>query len=335
MPQESAEAAALWILHAHTQEAFFVSPILTITSPEKRCGKTTLLSIIGAMSPRPLPFSNCTPAVLFRAVEKFRPTVLIDEADTFLRGKQADPELRGLINSGHTRAAAFVLRTVGDSHEPVKFTTWAPKVISLIGNLPETLEDRSIVLRMRRRASHERIERLRAERLSELSPIVRKAARWAVDHFEKLKESDPPVPDEIASDRARDNWRPLLTIADTAGGPWPKRARRAAVSLSTTESAVESYGVLLLQDIRELFERDRADRLSSSEIIRALTDLEERPWAEYHDGKPLTPPRLAKMLRPFEITPDTIRTEGKTAKGYHREKFKDAWGRYLGGYFKA
>ena len=331
MPEEDAVAAALWVLHAHAQEAFFVSPILAITSPEKRCGKTTLLSIIKGMSPRALPFSNCTPAVLFRAVEKFRPTVLIDEADTFLRGKQADPELRGLINSGHTRTAAFVLRTVGDSHEPVKFTTWAPKVISLIGNLPETLEDRSVVLRMRRRAAHERIERLRADRLSELSPIARKAARWAADHFDTLKEMDPLVPDEIVSDRAQDNWRPLLAIADAVDGPWLKRARRAAVSLSSTESAVESYGVLLLQDIREVFEREQTDRLSSFEIIRALTDLEERPWTEYHDGKPLTPPRLAKMLRPFEITPYTIRTEGKTAKGYHREKFKDAWGRYLGG----
>ena len=136
-------ATALWILHAHAHDAAFISPLLAIMSPEKRCGKTTLLHLIGPMVPRPLTTSNITSAALFRAVEKYRPTLLVDEADSFLRDKE---ELRGVLNSGQSKATAFVIRTVGDDHEPRRFSTWAPKVVALIGNLPDTLEDRSIVI---------------------------------------------------------------------------------------------------------------------------------------------------------------------------------------------
>jgi hypothetical protein len=141
-------ATALWLLHTHAHEAARVSPILAASSPEKRCGKTTLLTLLLGLARRPLPASNITTAALFRAVEKFQPTLLIDEADTFLRERE---ELRGIINSGHGRATAIVIRTVGDDHEPRTFSTWAPKAIALIGDLPPTLEDRSIVLTLRRR----------------------------------------------------------------------------------------------------------------------------------------------------------------------------------------
>ena len=88
-----------------------------------------------------------TAAALFRAVEQFRPTLLVDEADTFLRDRD---DLRGVLNSGHLRASAVVVRTVGDEHEARLFSTWAPKAVALIGTLPDTLADRSIILSMRR-----------------------------------------------------------------------------------------------------------------------------------------------------------------------------------------
>lgn len=330
MADESVSAVALWILHTYALEAFFVSPILAITSPEKRCGKTTLLTVLSALSLKALPSSNCTSSVLFRAVEKFRPTLLIDEADTFLLGKTADPELRGIINSGHTRMTAYVLRSVGDDFEPRRFSTWAPKAVALIGDLRGTMGDRSITIRMRRRGPGEKVERLRADRLRALEPIQGQAARWAADHLKELHQADPEVPEEIASDRAQDNWRPLLAIADEAGGEWPAKARKAATKLCESESAIESYGVLLLHDVRDLFQREGVDRLNSADIVHALVALEERPWSDSHDGKPLTPPRLARLLRPFEIAPKTIRqADGKTPKGYHLEQFEDAFSRYL------
>ena len=161
-PDHVAEACTLWVLHTHAIDAARISPLLAITSPEKRCGKTTLECLLSKLTHRPLPAANISPAALFRAVEKWQPTLLIDEADTFLRGND---ELRGIINSGHTRDTAFVIRTVGDDHEPARFSTWGPKAIALIGTLPPTLHDRSIVIRLRRKKPDEKVQRLEMDKL--------------------------------------------------------------------------------------------------------------------------------------------------------------------------
>ncbi|MDZ4344010.1 MAG: toprim domain-containing protein, partial [Candidatus Binatia bacterium] len=156
---ESARAVALWIVHCWALDACDISALLGVISPTKRCGKTTLLEIVGMIAPRAVSASNITAAALFRIVEKFSPTLLVDEADTFLADND---ELRGVINSGHRRSSAFVVRTVGDDHEPRLFKTWAPKAVALIGKLSATLEDRAIVIAMRRRAPGEIVARLRS-----------------------------------------------------------------------------------------------------------------------------------------------------------------------------
>jgi putative DNA primase/helicase len=137
-------ATALWIIHCHAFTAFTVTPRLAITSPEKQCGKTTLLDLLSVLVPRPLLTANVGAAAVFRAIDKAQPTLLIDEADTFLR---ANDELRGILNSGH-RQGGSTLRCVGDSHEPRVFTTWAPAAIAMIGKLPDTLEDRAVAVRL-------------------------------------------------------------------------------------------------------------------------------------------------------------------------------------------
>ncbi len=208
----AATALALWITHAHAHDAFQISPILAVTSPEKRCGKTTLLELISSLVPRPLPSSSITAASLFRAVDRFEPTLLIDEADTFLKDRE---ELRGILNSGHRRTLAKIVRTVGDQHEARLFSTWAPKAIALIGKLPDTLADRSIEVRMQRRTEDEHVERLRLDRLDELEPLRRRIWTWAQKNQEQLQAADPSLPDGL-HDRARDNWRPLVSVADLA-----------------------------------------------------------------------------------------------------------------------
>ena len=131
-------AVALWVLFAHAHDAFSVSPRLALTSPQKRCGKTTALWLLQCLVPRPLPAANITAAALFRSVEIASPTVLVDEADSFLAGHD---ELRGILNSGHSRASCYVIRTVGDDYTPTTFKTWAPLVMAMIGSLPDTLAD--------------------------------------------------------------------------------------------------------------------------------------------------------------------------------------------------
>jgi putative DNA primase/helicase len=324
--QSAAIAVVLWVLHTHALDAAWFTPRLAITSPTKRCGKTLLLEILEHLGCKALNVANITAAALFRAVEKFRPTLLVDEADTFLVDKE---ELRGVLNSGHRRNGT-VVRTVGDKHEVRVFSTYAAVAIAMIGRLPDTLADRSIPVSLRRRRREEKVRRFRADRVRELEVLCRKATRWALDSLVDLKEADPEVPPEL-HDRAADNWRPLLAIADAAGGDWPARARQAAQELSGAAPAEEdeSVGTLLLGDLRTIFEETGEPALFTQLILYSLSERDDRPWAEWKADKPLTGVQLAKLLRPFCIRPKQIRIGKESKKGYEQAWFEDAFARYL------
>jgi putative DNA primase/helicase len=323
LPKGAAEVIALWVLHAHAHDCFGISPVLAITSPTPECGKTTLLTLLGGLVPRACPASNITAAALFRAVERWRPTLLIDELDTFLKSSD---ELHGILNSGHQRSTAFVLRTTGDDHEPRQFRTWAPKAVALIGKLPPSLASRGIHIELRRKTASESVERLRSDRLDHLELLLRQAVRSVTDNAISLHAADPMIP-EALSGRAADNWRPLIAIADLAGGEWPARARRIAQELGGR--AEQTAGVVLLEDIRRVFVEGGIDRLPSEELAKKLSKMEDRPWPEFHQGRPITPRQIAKLLEPFGVRPGTIRRGGGTAKGYKQEDFRDPFMRYL------
>jgi hypothetical protein len=328
LDQTAADAAALWIVHSHAIDVAYVSPRLAITSPEMRCGKTTLLTVLSPLVARPLPAANMTKATMFRAIEAARPTLLIDEADSFVGD---DDELRGIINAGHCRATAKVLRTVEtpDGYEVREFAVWGPIVLAAIGHLPDTIDDRSIKIAMRRRRPDASIERLRLDRIEQYRPLAQRAARWATDHLNALRAADPAVPGEL-HDRAADNWRPLFAIADAIGGTWPERARKAATELSGESDDQGSMRVALLTDIRAAFAAKAVDRLASEDLVAYLASLDERPWPEYRGGKPITKTQIARLLAPLRISPGTIRLpDGRTAKGYYRRAFDDAFAQYL------
>jgi len=330
---ETAHATALWCAMTWLISTVHVAPLAVITAPEKRCGKTQLLNVIGKLAYRPLPTSNATGAALFRAIEKWGPTVLIDEVDTFMRENE---ELRGIVNSGHTRDTAFVLRTVGDAFEPRQFSTWGAKALCGIGNLPETIMDRAVVLRLRRKLKTEHVERLRHAAPGSFDILRRKLARWTADNADQISRARPDLPNAL-HDRAQDNWEPLLAIADATGGDWPVLARRAASALSSTGEvdATRSRGVELLADIRNAFEQRKAstaqnwDRLSTSELLGALCLDSEAPWATYNRGKEMTPRQLANRLREYHITSKNVRLGTSTPKGYEYTQFCEAFERYL------
>lgn len=328
LPPAAADAVALWVLHAYAHDAADHSPLLAITSPEKRCGKTTLLQVVTALVPAPLATSNISPAAIYRTIEACQPTLLIDEADTFLRSD--DDILRGVLNSGHSRTSAYVIRTVGEDHEPARFPTWAPKAIACIGKLPGTLTDRSVEIRLQRAMPGAKPKRYLPRRVADqMASLCSRAARWAADHLNGLTDADPRLPD-VLHDRAQDNWRPLIAIADAAGGEWPDRARRAALALSGAHAPDEqSIGTTLLFDIRDIFRARGCDRLASCELAAALGELEHRPWADCK-GKAITPAKVARLLKPFAIEPRLRKVQGRPDRGYDRTQFTDAWSRYLG-----
>lgn len=329
IPEEGAIAAALWTVHTHALAAADVSPILCISSPAKRCGKTTLQCVLRHLVRRPLPASNISGPALYRTIERHEPTLLLDEADSYLTQNE---EMRNLLNAGVRRDDAYVYRVVGDDHDPRRFSVFAPKTVSLIGRLPETLEDRSIILRLERKRKTEKVERLRRRDAEEIfEPLRRKATRWAADNSEELRYLEPAVPESL-NDRAADFWEPLLAIADAIGGVWPDRARRTAAVLSGNEDpSDESPSVLLLSDLREILTVSEERRISSKVLTEKLADLEERPWSTWNHGKPITQNQVARLLKRFDgVTSKTLRfSGGERAKGYAFEACQDAFDRYL------
>jgi putative DNA primase/helicase len=328
LPEGAGVALALWTIHAWTMDAGDISPFLVLVSPTKRCGKTSALIVLFYLTPRSELASNISASALFRYIEEVRPTLLIDEADSFLKDNE---EMRGILDSGHTKTAAHVIRNVevNGEHKPRRFSTWAPKAIATIRALADTLEDRAIVVQLQRKPKGASVVRLRKRDSDEFALLRRYAARWAHDNFSSLTDPEPDIP-EALNDRAADNWRPLLAIADLAGGVWPTRARDAACLLSGEGHDSTSVSVELLADIRLAF--GEADIIRSADLVTKLTADPERPWAEWRYGKPITQKQLAGVLRPFGIISETVHVPGLAdGKGYKRARFAEVWVGYLPG----
>lgn len=323
LPAGGAEVLSLWTIHAHAFEAFQHTPRLDIRSPEKGCGKTVVLDVLESLTPRSVRTENVTTAVLFRLVDAHKPTLLVDEVDSFLKNND---DLRGALNAGHRRGGQH-LRCEGDRNELRGFKTFAPVAMAGIGRLPGTLIDRSIPITMKRRHATEQIEFFRQDHTDDLKVLRRKAARWVSDNMPSLTEADPDIPEYLLN-RAADNWRPLLAIADLIGGEWPGVARKIAKETIEEDS---SHRTQLLFDIKGVFEDQAVDRMASSDLCEALGQMEDRPWAEWgRSNKPITPNALARQLSGFEIKPKLFRPDGleKPARGYLLDDFSDAFSRY-------
>lgn len=324
--RETLRAAALWCALTWYADYATVLPLALITAPEKGCGKSTLLAALAKLASRPLWASNVTPAALFRAVEHWKPSLFIDEADTFMKDS---PELVGVINSGHTRDTAYVIRTVGDSFEPRQFSTWGAKAISGIGAhaVAETITSRSVIMMMRRKLPGECCDSLRHCDRDAFHMVKRQFARWSDDHGETFAEMRPTL--EGLSNRTADNWEPLLALADLAGGDWPKLARQAAVKLTGSEDEAPSFNQELLGDIKAVFERLKIDRIHTNDLLEELCKDEESAWATYNRGRPFSPRQLSKRLGEFGVKAKQIKIRFENRNGYELSQFTDAFTRYL------
>ncbi len=338
LPEHGDIALSLWALGTHVFEAFDVFPRLLLSSPQKRCGKSTAMDLVSRASARALAVSNVSAAALFREIDLRRPTILIDEADTFLPRNEA---MRGIINSGHTRELAFVLRVDGPGRTPVRFSTWAPLAIAMIGKPPATIRDRSIEISLERKAPGQSVERVdREEAGAFFAGWRRMAERWALDESSALRSGRPEAPAGL-DDRAADNWRPLLAVAKRAGCEWLRIAIEAAVALSRSRAEDDDEGVLLLGDIRAIFHRlpsgavssePVTSRLPTARLLAALHVMEDRPWSEHRRGAPLSPHGLARLLRPFGARPCDFRAgpgDAAVQKGYRYESLEAAFQRYI------
>ncbi len=333
-------AVALWVAHTWTVEAAYSTPYLFVTSAEPESGKTRLLELFKELARDPLSTMNISDAALFRVIEAKQPSLLFDEVDAIFNDKARErgvrEDLRALLNAGYRRGER-VYRMGGGNHTTLEsFAVFCPKALAGLGNLPQTLRSRCIRLEVKRRRLNEPIEDFFPEDVAAESDQLRgRLETWTDLAVEALRGTRPLRVDGMR-DRANEVWRPLLAIAELAGPVWAARARRAALALSA--DGVDdgpSLGLLLLNDIRTLFDDQQVERTATADVLKQLARVEESPWREWwlddRTGEPTAsgPRRLAKLLAPYGIKPKVVRIGTETPHGYRREQFIDAWERFL------
>lgn len=320
-----AVATTLWIFFTWVVDVSHIAPIAWINAPEKRCGKTQLAIFISKLCYRPLLASNISAPAMFRSIEKYRPTLIIDEADTFIKD---NPELRGIFNAGFSRDNPYIIRSVGDDHEPTPFFVFCPKVISGIGNIPETVRDRSISLELRRKMPNEVKSRLKDLTKTTTNKLCSELARWSSDNIDKVNSFDVDLPSQI-NDRAQDCWEILFKVAGVLGGDWNNKVRNACLFIANVENEEPSLNEQLLLDIQEIFEHKRQNKIFTEDLILALCSDPEKNWQSYNRGKPMTPKQLANRLKGYGISPKKVRLGETVKSGYDKSEFLDTFKRYL------
>jgi Protein of unknown function (DUF3631) len=326
MTDAECTTAALWVLHTWVFDRFPITPRLALLSPVRGCGKTTMMVLLELLVAEPYRTDNVTAAAIYHRLDRRpRTTLLVDEADNL--GLFRNDVLRSVFNSGHRRGGG-IDRLVGG--QPRKFRVFAPLAVASIGSLPLPLLHRSAVINMQRSGKNG------VKRLDESDPAFGAARdeirKWAATCS---LAPEPEMPGALR-DRAADNWRVLLAIADDLGRG--EAARAAAVALCGNRPDEDS-GVTLLGDIRTVFQARGVDRITSLALIEALLGLEDNFWNEWsgpHDDqspRKLTQNELSRLLRPFGIRPKTVwparrRLGDKSGRGYFRSQFEQAWRAY-------
>jgi len=332
--QAQGNVLAAWIMLTWSVDAFDLVPYLHVTAPEKQCGKSRLLEVLAAVVNRPWFTGRVTAAVLARKVDQDKPTLLLDEMDAAVgSGDEYAEAVRGILNVGFMRNGKVSI-CVGKGAD-ISFrdlTCFGPKAFAGIGKIPDTVADRSVVIAMRRKRESETVERFRERDVrQQAKPVVEALKQWATKYVKALREARPELPDEL-SDRQQDISESLIAIADLAGDKWPSVMRASLLEVFGSAASEDgSQGVMLLRDIRDLFEARTGpdeDRISSVDLVENLCSLEGRPWADWNHGKGMTANNLARKLKDFGIYPSAIRFHSGVAKGYSKDLFDDAWERY-------
>jgi hypothetical protein len=321
--------SALWAVHTYLISEIDSTAYLAITSAEKQSGKTRLLDVLKTLVKNPWLTGQVSAAVLFRTVDKKQPTLLLDESDAAFNGdKEYAEALRGILNTGYRRGGV-ASRCVGKEFETKDFSTFCAKAIAGIGKLPSTVADRSIPIRLKR-AQRGSVKKFRERDVEQEAFAIRTSIEKFADAFKVvLAAARPALPDEL-SDRQQDATESLVAIADLAGGHWPGLTRTSLISLCVeAQDSDDSIGHILLSDIRQVFDASGSDRISSTDLAKALAEIETSSWAEWNKGQPISANKVAKLLKPYGVEPECLRIGLKTPRGYTRQSFEESWSLYL------
>jgi hypothetical protein len=323
----SADAYTLWLAATHAQDAWEHATRFVFNSPIRRCGKTRAQEVGRELAHNPICTTNISVAAFVRSIdEKDPPTLFIDEADTIFGKSKAEgaEDLRGIVNTGHSRGWPYMRWNV-TSRTREECPTFAMALLGGIGNLPDTIEDRAVVVAMRRRARHEQVNPFRRRRaVPELHELRERVHAW-VRSLDDLGTYEPALPVE---DRDADKWEPLVAIADAAGGHWPETARDACRVMCEAAEDENATAVRVLADVWAVF-RDDEPHIFSAELCARLNALDEAAWIGWNNAAGIKPHDLARHLKAFKVKSRTVRIGDKTAKGYTREDLADPVNRYV------
>jgi putative DNA primase/helicase len=332
LPEYGAITMALWCLHTWSFDAAFATAFLHFISPVPECGKTRAMEALLWTAQRGEMSSNISPSAIFRYIDRCRPTLILDEAETYTKRE----DVRGILDGSHARAGAYTIRNVGDDHEPRRFSTWGPKVIGGLHKLAATILSRCITLHMKRKRKSEKVIKLRGRDTDAFKALRSQARRWADDNIATLKEAQPVLPDGL-TDRGEDCWEPMLAIAELAGPGWIAKAHAAALALSghgRCDLQDDKLGLQLLAAIKDQIEalkQTTSDtHLSSKVIVDNLLLDETGPWRAFGKAqKEITSAQVAALLEPYEIKPGRRRVGGAPSRSYEFATFNDAFEAYL------
>jgi putative DNA primase/helicase len=319
-------ASVLYAPFTYVVEIATHAPKLIYTFPTKEAGKSTALHVMRRMVQRAYPAVEVTGAVLYRIIDRLKPTLLLDEADSLFKRRTV---LAHIINESWSNSGVKIPRT-GPHGEILEFDPYGAQLISMRGLLvPDTTLSRSIVCTIWPKLPSEVVVEFDYRDDDEFKVIRRKLIRWAIDNAVTLRDAKPKFPPGF-NNRIRLNWRMALAITDLAGGKWSMRARSAALELETDRDEPSEI-IRLFKALRDVW--GSAAVRSSESLCRALAEHPSGEWADFHDKGPISQHQLAALLRPFGIRPiHNLHPTGRAKEnqgGYRRAQFENAWARLL------
>jgi hypothetical protein len=340
---------SLWIAATYVFETFDAFPYLVITAKIKRAGKTRLKELIGFTCQMPFSVTGASAAALFRSIKDNKPTILWDEAEEL--SKEGNSLMRQFLNSGY-RKGQTIPRASGEG--VIEWPTYCPKAFVLIGDVFDTLRDRSIVVEMDRmtpeqaqgmkRFSYETAKAEGAEIAEELKSVL-------AENLESINEAYNSEELSFLTDRDEEIWRPIFAIAkvlDTATynaktTNKTRSMRALAVDLATEKTSTErykpsaeaeakleqeEYGLKLLHDMLSIMPKGMKC-ISSVEALSRLRKIDVAPWRKYH-GEGLTlnnsaePNSMSALLSPYNVQAKPVRDGKKVSRGFLRADIERA-----------
>lgn len=330
---------SLWAMATYLWPSFDAFPYMVITSATKRSGKTRLSELLSFAASNARNFAGMTAATLFRSIKDENPTIFIDEAET-LSSESADT-MRSVLNVGYRKGQTIPrMGKAGVEQWPA----YCPKVFILIGDVFDTLRDRSIIITMRRGDAPKRflyeIAKAEGEEIGQRFQSIASETQGSI--FDAYMTASNGLP--FLQDRDEEIWMPLFAIAQIVCPNRLEELTRAAVDLATMKTAdarrhteIEmrdadreardtEYGERLLHDMSACYHKN-AKFMFTATLITKLYEMPTGPWRKFR-GEGLSAIDMSNLLSRFGVQPKLGREakgrSGKVARGYAIEQVRKA-----------